>query len=305
MHVAVFADLEGAFGIWRMRQCWTGTAEWQYGRACLTADVNSVVAGALAGGANQVTVVDTHDTGFNCLVDRLDQRTRYVGGHYIWPTFFGDVSGIDLVLYVAIHARAGTAGAFFPHTHYGIFSEVRLDGQPASEMDLYGAYLGELGLAIGLVSGEAVATAQARAALPWARSVDVDKRKQAYLGPGARAYLEEGRARLREEAARACIAAGSMEPLLRKGPVRFEVDFRTDELLRRFNRWGLSESGRTVSWEAATVIEGLDTLNMMTFFKPHTYPVRRPLLWALRKVFYFKNAYLNRGPNSEGADLPY
>jgi D-amino peptidase len=41
MHVAVFADIEGSFGIWRMRQCHTGTAEWQYGRACLTEDLTT------------------------------------------------------------------------------------------------------------------------------------------------------------------------------------------------------------------------------------------------------------------------
>ncbi|MBW1788069.1 MAG: M55 family metallopeptidase [Deltaproteobacteria bacterium] len=39
MHVAIFADIEGSFGIWRMRQCRTGTSEWQYGRECLTANV--------------------------------------------------------------------------------------------------------------------------------------------------------------------------------------------------------------------------------------------------------------------------
>ena len=50
MHVAVFADIEGSFGIWRMRQCRMGTPEWQYGRACLTEDVNHVVQGAFDGG---------------------------------------------------------------------------------------------------------------------------------------------------------------------------------------------------------------------------------------------------------------
>jgi D-amino peptidase len=124
MHVAVFADIEGAFGIWRMRQCRSGTAEWQYGRQCLTADVNQVIAGAFDGGASRVTVKDTHDTGFNCLINRLDRRARYVGGHYTRPTFFGDLSHYDLVLYVAVHAASGTPDAFFPHTHYGIFSEL-------------------------------------------------------------------------------------------------------------------------------------------------------------------------------------
>ncbi len=79
MHVAVFADLEGSFGIWRMRQCHTGTAEWQYGRHCLTADVNAVIQGAFDGGAQKVTVKDTHDSGFNCIIKNLDKRAQYIG----------------------------------------------------------------------------------------------------------------------------------------------------------------------------------------------------------------------------------
>ena len=74
MHVAVFTDIEGSFGIWRMRQCHTGTAEWQYGRHCLTEDVNSVIRGAFDGGASEVTVKDTHDSGFNCIVKKLERE---------------------------------------------------------------------------------------------------------------------------------------------------------------------------------------------------------------------------------------
>ena len=176
MHVAVFADIEGAFGIWRMRQCRMGTREWQYGRHCLTEDVNAVVAGAFDGGADRVTIKDTHEVGFNCLIDRLDKRAAYRGGHFISPTFFGPLADVDLVLYVAIHAASGTPDAFFAHTHYGIFAELKVNGRPACEMDIYGGYLGEHGLPIGMVSGEDVAVAQALETLPWVKSVEVDKK---------------------------------------------------------------------------------------------------------------------------------
>jgi D-amino peptidase len=121
MHIAVFADIEGSFGIWRMRQCRMGTPEWQYGRECLTDDVNAVIAGAFEGGVDMVTVKDTHETGFNCLIHRLDRRARYVGGHYFFPTLFGRITDYDLVLYVAIHAASGTENAFSSHTHSGNF----------------------------------------------------------------------------------------------------------------------------------------------------------------------------------------
>lgn len=67
MHVAVFADLEGAFGIWRMRQCRTGTAAWQYGRECLTADVNAVVRGAFDDGATVRFTAPNMTEGFEVL----------------------------------------------------------------------------------------------------------------------------------------------------------------------------------------------------------------------------------------------
>jgi D-amino peptidase len=224
MHVAIFADLEGAFGIWRMRQCRSGTAEWQYGRQCLTADVNQVIAGAFDAGARKVTVKDTHETGFNCLINRLDRRARYTGGHYTRPTFFGDLSHYDLVLYVAIHAASGTPDAFFPHTHYGIFSELRINHKPVCEMDIYGAYLSEWGLPVGLVSGENIAVKQALKVLPWAKSVVVDKKKKAYTsGAESVQYLTAGRKKLRKAAASAVYETDRMKPLKLTGPLYFEA----------------------------------------------------------------------------------
>jgi hypothetical protein len=60
----------------------------------------------------------THDSGFNCIVADIDSRADYCGGHFARPTMFGDVSAYDLVLYVAIHAAAGTPDAFFPKKYY-------------------------------------------------------------------------------------------------------------------------------------------------------------------------------------------
>jgi D-amino peptidase len=99
MHVAIFANIGGSFGIWRMRQCHTGTAEWQYGRFCLTEDVNSVIQGAFDGRAAEVTVKVTHDSGFNCIVKKLDKRDQYIGGHFVHPTLFGNVTDYNLSLF--------------------------------------------------------------------------------------------------------------------------------------------------------------------------------------------------------------
>ncbi len=305
MHVAVFADIEGSFGIWRMRQCRSGTAEWQYGRECLTEDVNQVVAGAFDGGAAEVTIKDIHDSGFNCLIDRLDARARYVGGHFITPSFFGNLSSCDLVLFVAIHAASGTEQAFFPHTHYGIFSEVRINGKRVSEMDIYGAYLGEFGLPIGFVSGEGIAVEQALETLPWARPVMVDKRKEAYTsGEKSVHYLAEGRSRLRKRAAEAVRTSSQMKPLLLRGPLRFEAVFRNETLARKYNTWDFPRKGSTVEWQADTMTEGFELLNKLTFFPKGVYPVRRPMMWLMRAFYRVRHTHFAPSPNREGAARP-
>ncbi len=302
MHVGVFADIEGSFGIWRMRQCRMGTPEWQYGRVCLTDDINHVIQGAFNAGADKVTVKDTHEVGFNCLINKLDPRAGYIGGHFVKPTMFGKITDYDLVLYVAIHAASGTKDAFFPHTHYGIFSQVRINGSPVCEMDIYGAYLGEFGVPIGFISGEDIAVKQALKALPWAKAVVVDKRKEAYTnGEISLRYVAEGRKQLRETASLAVREATKMKPLKLKGPFHFEAEFRSKELADKFNTWKFRQIGRTVEWKADNMIEGFEMLNKLTFFPKRIYPFRRPLLFFTRCYYRVKNTWFAPAPNPENS----
>jgi len=302
MHIAVFADIEGSFGIWRMRQCRMGTAEWQYGRHCLTEDVNAAIKGAFDGGAHNVTVKDTHELGFNCIIKNIDPRAKYIGGHFIQPSLYGKISDYDLILYVAIHAASGTENAFFPHTHYGIFSEVRINGNIVSEMDIYGAYLGEFGIPIGFVSGDKLAVKQALKTLPWAKSVVVDKRKETYTsGDKSLQYILKGRQRLRETAADAVRDIKYMNPLILKGPLHFEATFRNIELANRFNTWDFEQTDKKIEWDADNMIAGFEMLNKLTFFSKKRYPFRRPLSFFTRCFYRVKNTYFYPKPNPEGA----
>ncbi|MEA3470352.1 MAG: M55 family metallopeptidase, partial [Thermodesulfobacteriota bacterium] len=239
------------------------------------------------------------------LINRLDRRARYVGGHYLKPSFFGDVKNYDLILFVAIHAALGTPDSFFPHTHYGIFSEVRINDKPACEMDVYGAYLGEFGVPIGLVSGEDIAVRQALSALPWAKSVIVDKREETYTS-GAKSveYLSEGRGKLRAAAAEAVRNASGMKPLVLSGPIHFEVTFHTEKLADRYNTWDFDQEGKVVKWDADNMIEGFEKLNKVTFFPRNIYPVRRQIMFLMRVFYRLKNTYFAPKPNPEGAAFP-
>jgi D-amino peptidase len=171
-------------------------------------------------------------------------------------------------------------------------------------MDIYGAYLGEFGVPVGFVSGEDISVEQALKTIPWARSVVVDKHKEAYTsGEQSIKYLAEGRERLREQAMKAVQDASRMKPLVVPGPLHFEAVFRDEKLANKFNTWGFDQTRETVSWDANNMIEGFEKLNKLTFFPKNIYPLRRPMLFLMRKFYFIKNTYFAPTTNSEGASF--
>ena len=115
MKIFIVADIEGAVGISKRSQCYFMKPDFQYGRRCLTDDVNAVVKGAIEAGADGIVVRDTHETGENIIRENLPPGVEYIGGQPDRPfPILGDPSGADLVFLVASHARSGSPGGFFP-----------------------------------------------------------------------------------------------------------------------------------------------------------------------------------------------
>ena len=86
MKVYMLWDMEGVSGLFTREQCWY----WEpgapphvvaEGRGLLMEDVTSACAAALAAGADEVIVCDTHHGGGNLVVDQLpaDPRITYYG----------------------------------------------------------------------------------------------------------------------------------------------------------------------------------------------------------------------------------
>jgi D-aminopeptidase len=82
MKALILVDMEGASGITTDRLSWTRvhTEDWErFGRGRVTADVTAAARGALAGGAEAVTVMDMHDTGDSIRPEKLPAGARLVG----------------------------------------------------------------------------------------------------------------------------------------------------------------------------------------------------------------------------------
>ena len=103
MKVLISADMEGTCGIVSWVQVmppeYAGTRypssldEYTRGRERMTAEVNAAVAGALAGGADEVIVNDSHDGMRNLLPDKLHPAVRFISGN---DKPLGMTQGVDL-----------------------------------------------------------------------------------------------------------------------------------------------------------------------------------------------------------------
>ncbi len=207
MRVYVSADIEGIVGSAAWSQATVGTPEYPELAARMTRMVAAVCEGALAAGATEVRVRDAHATGRNLVPEHLPAGvglTRGWSGHPL-SMVEGVEEGFDAAMFVGYHARAGSGGNPLAHTHsWSQVMELRLDGRPVSEMDLYARAAALFEVPVVLVSGDEAVCAEAKALIPEVTTVPVLR------GVGAASvsvHPADAAAALRE-GARAALTAG-------------------------------------------------------------------------------------------------
>lgn len=177
MKVLISADMEGTCGVVSWVQVMPPeyvsggqpSAQDRYlrTRERMTAEVNAAVEGALAAGAEEVIVNDSHDGMRNIIPDQLHPEVRYITGN---DKPLGMVQGVDLdgigaVFYTGYHAKAGTPAAPLAHTWTGWLNDVRLDGVSTGEFGINAAVAGYYGVPVVMVAGDDKAVAQTQALL--------------------------------------------------------------------------------------------------------------------------------------------
>lgn len=130
MRVALSADMEGVSQLddWRAVLAFD-PAYWREGRAQMEADVAAAARGLLAGGADEVVVLDNHASGnpINVRPESLPVGARLE----TWHPFDLRERGIEALLQVGYHSRA-ELDAFWPHT-FAPELVLNVDGEPISE----------------------------------------------------------------------------------------------------------------------------------------------------------------------------
>jgi D-amino peptidase len=166
MNILISVDMEGIAGVVSGNHATSDHKEYERFRKLMTAEANAAIAGALAGGATQVVVNDSHGSMANILIEELNPAAELISGS---PKPFGMMQGIgpdvDSVFLVGYHAMSGTGAAVLEHTWSGRVIELSLNGQVVGETGLNAALAGGYGVSVTLVAGDRAVTEEARALL--------------------------------------------------------------------------------------------------------------------------------------------
>jgi len=82
MKVFLSSDMEGTAGVVDWDQCVGDGPEAAAGRALLLAEVNAAIEGAVAGGATEMVVNDSHSTMRNLPAGALAGEASYISGSH-------------------------------------------------------------------------------------------------------------------------------------------------------------------------------------------------------------------------------
>jgi len=236
MKILIAVDMEGISGVTNWDQVDPVHGEYARFRKIMTEDVNAAIQGVFEAGADEVVVTDGHGDGSNILVEELDGRARLNAGNGSpFSMVQGVEAGVDGVMYVGYHARAGSQDGVLAHTWSSSrIANVWLDDVLVGEYGLNGALAGHFGAPVLMISGDQTACAQAVELLGALETAVV---KQATGFASAECLpLKTAHALIREAANRAVLrlkAGTAPAPFVVAEPVRVTIEFLQPEYADR------------------------------------------------------------------------
>ena len=211
MKVFLSSDMEGTAGVVAWEQCVGDGPEAAAGRALLLAEVNAAIEGAVAGGATEIVVNDSHSRMRNLPAAALAGGASYLSGSHK-PLYM--MQGLDdsfgAVLFVSYHGSVG-APAGLSHTYSPrVVVEARLGGAVTGEAGINALVAAHYGVPVVLVTGDRCACEETAALIPGVHTAVVKE----HVSRSAAHSLHPARAcaLIRETAQRAVEGAPAASP---------------------------------------------------------------------------------------------
>jgi len=262
LKVFISVDMEGVTGVVNVDDASRGGKDYDYFRQTMTREANAAIEGALAAGATDIVVRDSHGSALNLLPEMLNRNSRLLRDWSEGPMVMmeGIDASYDAAVFVGYHARAGTPDGVLDHTSSGNVTDVSVNGISMPETGYNALMAGHYGVPVVFVAGDQAVVDQATELLGNIETVAVKE------GIGAAAlnlHPEVAREKIRAGVERALRNLDDYEPYRLNAPYTLVLTLKTEQNIYRGSLYPGAE--RTGDWEITYV--GDDVLDIMNAYR--------------------------------------
>ncbi len=255
MRVYLSVDMEGLAGVSHPAQTYFGRddvdrTDYERSRGLMAGEANAAIEAALAAGADEVVVNDSHWQMRNLRAEDLHPAAKLIIGDKPYSMTEG-IGRFDAAAFIGYHAGAGHPVGVIGHTYSSVaIMEVRVDGVPHNEAGLNALRLAEHGVPVVLVAGDDALAGEIEQLLPWAERVVVKRALGAHVAESL--SPERAQSEIRDAMGHALGRLGEMQLYRRQGPIRCEIDLRQPVMADYVSVMPVIErvGPRTVAFEA-------------------------------------------------------
>ncbi len=232
MKVYLSFDFEGVAGIVDWEQCREGGAGYELGCRLMLGEVNAAIEGAVAGGADEVVLNDSHSTMRNLDPDALAHGVSYVSGRHKQLYMMQELDdSYDVIFFIGYHGSISGPTSTLSHTYNPeVFSAARVNGVEVGESGINALVADHFGVPIGLVTGDAAT--QEQTAPFAANAVQVVTKRSDSRFSAKNLHPAESRRLIREGAQESVrrAAAGELAVPGLERPYRLDLDVQTADM---------------------------------------------------------------------------
>ena len=262
LKVFISVDMEGITGVVNVDDARRSGKDYDYFRQTMTREANAAIEGAIAAGATEIIVRDSHGSALNLLPEMLHRGAKLIRDWSNGPMSMmeGIDATYDAAIYVGYHAKAGTPNGVLDHTSSGDVTDISVNGVSMPEAGYNALMAGYYDVPVVFVAGDKAVCDQARELLGTVETVAVKE------GIGAAAL------NLHPEVARELIRAGvekalqnldDYKPYRLSAPYTMVLRLKTEQSI--YNGALYPGAKRTGDWELTYVAE--DVLELMLAYR--------------------------------------